>query len=570
MVSGPDTRILLQLHPSVSLFIGSKTISIVPEEHGDLPILSPSQGGYDSYRDQVSQKPSSIRIPDTPGSKRIRMLLSSSPAQSRSLVKQMATSAIAGNENSQTWSPNPLKRSLLGVIRDASKKSRTEPRPHPSLDSQPETAVNDLGALSQWTDTTIDLEHDEKAGGVAKEEQTEDEDDVRNAGMTDENHLVLQMSLSPPPMKRGLPVSLDGNIEMVDHRDAQKAVTVAESNNVRSSPPHADSPRSRRQKLQPMPASSSATEETQDSMKSNIVVQDPFAIQIRDVQSAIPIGYPVPGNQPEHSRSKAGSHEQEKSKVFSDAIYPSSSMRSTKSTPKEESHSPQSQPPGIRILFASSTTVDNSKQQMRFLEKQGVKRVSTVSDCTILCVSKSAELKKTSKLIMAVLQGKEVITDDWVARSANEGRLLDMEAFKARDPEREAGWAINLDEAIGRGKQTGSKPFNGWTIAFTSAAKKDAGNSGFADLKEIAACAGAKSCSTVLPKKSPDESPSLLIIGCQAEAPPAALKGSWRLFTRDIIGLSCLRGQVDTVSDEFLVTNERETSKGKPDRKRKR
>ena len=141
---------------------------------------------------------------------------------------------------------------------------------------------------------------------------------------------------------------------------------------------------------------------------------------------------------------------------------------------------------------------------MRYLERQGVQRVASVAECTALCVSKSSELKKTSRLIMAVLQGKQVITDDWVTQSVGADKILDIEDFKARDPKKEAEWRIVLEEAIERGKIATPKPFGGWTIAFTSAAIKDAGISGFKGLKEVALFAGAESCSAVLPKKSPE------------------------------------------------------------------
>ncbi len=50
-ISDTNRRIYYQLHPGESLFVDSATISIVPEEHRNIPV-SPS--GYDSYREHVS------------------------------------------------------------------------------------------------------------------------------------------------------------------------------------------------------------------------------------------------------------------------------------------------------------------------------------------------------------------------------------------------------------------------------------------------------------------------------------------------------------------------------------
>ena len=246
-----------------------------------------------------------------------------------------------------------------------------------------------------------------------------------------------------------------------------------------------------------------------------------------------------------------------------------SPKQGTGSIPEAKPSPLQSPPADIKLLSASSTSIDHSKPFMRYLEKQGVQRVFSVAECTALCVSKSSELKKTSKLIMAVLQGKQVITDDWVTQSVGAGKLLDIEDFRASDPRLEAEWGIDLVEAIERGKSATPKPFHGWTIAFTSAAKKDAGFSGFKELKEVALNAGAQSCSAVLPKKSPEKSKPTLIIACLNDPASATLKGPWRCFSRDIIGLSCLRGKVDVDSDEFLVRSESKIPKGINNSKRK-
>ena len=103
---------------------------------------------------------------------------------------------------------------------------------------------------------------------------------------------------------------------------------------------------------------------------------------------------------------------------------PYSSMRSTRSAARDEHDFVSSSNTGMRIVFASSSSAGNSKQFLKFLSKKGVTLVQSVHDCTVLCVGK--ELKKTSKLILAVVLGKDIITDNWVTDSVKGDDLLSL------------------------------------------------------------------------------------------------------------------------------------------------
>lgn len=90
--------------------------------------------------------------------------------------------------------------------------------------------------------------------------------------------------------------------------------------------------------------------------------------------------------------------------------------------------------------------------------------------------------------------------------------LLSVVGYLPRDPKKEAEWGISLDEAIYRGRTTGLQIFKGQTIIFTPSSKKELDKRGFDELKKIVKCAGAKDVSSTLPKKSPEETPSTIII----------------------------------------------------------
>lgn len=246
------------------------------------------------------------------------------------------------------------------------------------------------------------------------------------------------------------------------------------------------------------------------------------------------------------------------------SVEPNSSLRSTRSWARDEYNSPSSTPAGTRILFASSSSVGDSKPFLKFLSKNKVMKVQSVHDCTVLCVGK--ELKKTSKLILAVMLGKDIVTDNWVTDSIKANDLLSLVGYLPRDPKKEAEWGISLDEAIYRGRTKDLQILKGQTIIFTPSSKKELGKSGFDELKEIVKCAGAKGVSSTLPRKSPEETPSTIVIGTQDSTEMAELqKLGYSLYVKDIISLSVLRGHLDLESDEFLIKEEKQES-----RKRKR
>ena len=251
----------------------------------------------------------------------------------------------------------------------------------------------------------------------------------------------------------------------------------------------------------------------------------------------------------------------------SSSLEPSSSLRSTRSSARVEHNSSSSTHPETHILFASSSSAGDSKPFLKFLSNKGVKKVQSMHDCTVLCVGK--KLKRTSNLILAVLLGRDIITDSWVTDSVKGNHLLNIEdpKYMARDPKKEAEWRISLDKAIDRGKRgLNLKILEKQTIIFTPSSKKELGKSGFDELKEIVKCAGAKSVSSALPKKNPEGTPSTIVIATDDTTEIGELhKLGWRIYVKDIISLSILRGNLDLESDEFLIKEQKKES-----RKRKR
>ena len=298
-------------------------------------------------------------------------------------------------------------------------------------------------------------------------------------------------------------------------------------------------------------------DESQDSMKSSIHVEiPPLSARAKYVKQQF-----LEGESGKKGSASKQSTKKKGTSALRDVSEPLSSGKSVRSLIREESTIMQSTSTKLRVFFASSTTVAKTSKSLNFLENHGVTKAKSVKDCDILCIGNS-DLKKTCNLVLAVISGKQVIIEDWVVQSVTKGELLDHNDFLARDPVKEAEWEIDLSEAIERGKQ-GVKPFLGFIVHFTPAAKKELGR-GFTDLKEIVLHAGAKSVQATLPRKSSlAQAPTTVVVALPDDSDLSALQeGGWRSFNKDIVTLSVLRGSLDVNSDEFLLRHKDGTRSG--------
>jgi hypothetical protein len=217
----------------------------------------------------------------------------------------------------------------------------------------------------------------------------------------------------------------------------------------------------------------------------------------------------------------------------------------------------QGAPP--RIAFTSST-VPQQPKLLNGLLKLGAKMVDAV-DATatdIVCVG-AGELRRTSKLTLGVALGKPIVTDRWVEDSVRARRLLALAPYVPRDAEREARWRFSLRDAIERGRQ-GVRAFAGWTVCLSPTLTQEAKDTA-AELERMAKSAGAAAVVPQLPKEPPpppsssssSSSSSLrrtIIIGAERDPlAPAMAELGWRMFSKDIVSLSILRGRIDVGGD---------------------
>lgn len=660
----------LQLLPGQSFYIGKTTLSLVPEEHGDLPLNSSGlpDSNFELYNQQVSQ----INTPRTTSVGRVVMEtpMPYRDQESESLtpiLEQIIGQAVSGRK-SKEWPQSPLKRQVMRTVRDASEHGHQNLQPdvenedehivdattnepdHPSMQPEVKTEVEDVARstaarpmeqsvvdLEDTAMTGVDLNSDilEKSEALSTpNSQVHPEERPRDSSYSPIPEKSKSLSSSPvrvpstgEPKASSHSPSLPGSkplpssaaqvqLERRPEPSGRSPVLSSSSDSIPQLGDDLDGPVRKKTKTVGL-SHEALTEESQDSLQDVIIsvkrglpaptdhpsftgqvsstFQDPSTnADARSRSTNQPRRSPTPSTGSMHLSPSIGldsrshpanetpsnpsmnstdpnprtplSNENASSASPSYSLEPSSSLRSTRSSARGDHNSSSSTDAGKRILFASSSSVGDSKPFLKFLSNKRVKKVQSVHDCTILCVGK--ELKKTSKLILAVLLGKDIVTDSWVIDSIKGGDdLLSVVAYVPQDPKKEAEWGTSLDKAIYRGKQGFNlKVLQEQTIIFTPSLKKELGKSGFAELKEIVKCAGAKSVSSALPKKNPEGTPSTIVIATDDTTEMGELqKLGWRAYVKDIISLSILRGNLDLESDEFLIKEQK-----KEGRKRKR
>lgn len=203
------------------------------------------------------------------------------------------------------------------------------------------------------------------------------------------------------------------------------------------------------------------------------------------------------------------------------------------------------------IVFSSNISIQNKPAMMKFLKDNGVTAVEEMKDATMFCVGKG-ELKKTARLIKAIVSGKDIVTDSWVTDSVKKRRLLDVVGYIPSDKKHEKEWKFKLAEAVQRGKDD-YKPLQGFRVYFSKALAKAGGT----ELKEIAILAGAEYCGAQI-KKPADDLLVMLTGEDDADVEKFVTKG-FRSYAKELLTLGILREELDLDSREFQISLDSES-----------
>lgn len=200
--------------------------------------------------------------------------------------------------------------------------------------------------------------------------------------------------------------------------------------------------------------------------------------------------------------------------------------------------------PDPRLVFTYST-VNQKKNIMQRFEEFGGTIVDRVQEANVLCVGKGA-LRKTSKLLLAIILRKTIVTEQWLISSADRGRLLDPKRFLPQVAEQEKAWSFSLKAAIEHGPRLNTL-LERRVVILTPALKICLGNNTFKEYKTLMSALGAWRV-VMFSEAWTTTGPDAIFIGTENDVDTMAIVSLKQpLWSKDMIPLSILRGvlQVD-------------------------
>jgi len=141
--------------------------------------------------------------------------------------------------------------------------------------------------------------------------------------------------------------------------------------------------------------------------------------------------------------------------VESDTIVVNMSQNTRSSKRRRvQDDAPSTLPLNPKVVF-SLCSIHKKTNTMESFYKLGGEVVDNVAEADILCVpniSAKTELKKTPKLLLAVILGKAIVTERWIVDCHRTGqqtrKFPDPASYIPLDTERERSWKFNLKAAL--------------------------------------------------------------------------------------------------------------------------
>ena len=213
--------------------------------------------------------------------------------------------------------------------------------------------------------------------------------------------------------------------------------------------------------------------------------------------------------------------------------------------------------PKPRVTFTLTNIVDDTKA-ISFLRKQRGSVNGTVARANIVCIGEG-QLRKTSKLLLGIVQGRALVTDRWLKDSVQAGFLIDLERFFPCEPAREQEWNFSLRDAVETGPSLKTL-LRGKTITLTASFRETLGDM-LREYKALVKALGAKNIMDSLPPRSARRQ-SYMIIGTENDREDVTFARSNRpIWSRDTLPMSVLRGELQT-GNEFMICGSAEESFG--------
>ena len=203
------------------------------------------------------------------------------------------------------------------------------------------------------------------------------------------------------------------------------------------------------------------------------------------------------------------------------------------------------------MYFASNTTIDETQKTMKTFYDLGGKKAKSMADANMLCVV-DGQLKKTEAFLLAIAQGADIVTENWVVETHQNKKFPDPSRFLPSAEAHEQAWSFTLSDALQRGKQGLTRLLSGTTVYITAQFKAEMGNTCNQGIKNVATALGADAVKSV--PKNGRTVQNAFAIG-MAEDIGACEVGrlGMKLYDKELLTSAVLKGHLDLDSNEYSI-----------------
>ncbi len=206
-----------------------------------------------------------------------------------------------------------------------------------------------------------------------------------------------------------------------------------------------------------------------------------------------------------------------------------------------------------KVIFSGRCAIRNKKHVMDAFDYLGGIVVDKVANADMVCIP-DGELRKSPKLILALIYGKHIVTERWITECHRQKHFPDPAQYLPFDPEQERKWKFNLTAAVQRCRDADSKIRQlivDYKVYVTPQLYRKKLSGIWDDFKAIADSIGAKSVHARLPADVARNSKTL-VLGDENDVDALKVgKLGCCLYKNDLLTMAVLRGELEVDSGEF-------------------
>ncbi len=203
------------------------------------------------------------------------------------------------------------------------------------------------------------------------------------------------------------------------------------------------------------------------------------------------------------------------------------------------------------VYFASNTTVDEKHKTMKSFYELGGKKAKGMGDANMLCVV-DGQLKKSEAFLVAIAQGADIVTEDWVVEAHRKTRFPDPSKYLPKAKGHEQAWGFRLHDAVRRGKEGLTHLLDGTIVYLTAQFKKEMGKTCSQGIANVATALGADAVKP-MPKNGRKVQNAFAIgVAVDAEACEVGRLGM-RLYDKELLTSAVLNGHLDLDSNDYSI-----------------